>query len=1616
MKERIGKIFIIITLILALVIVNFVVVGQNLVMAIYEELESQGNSTNVSNVEFDTYFMTDGVKVHSKEQQIVNEESLLLQLNVKNAGSLSNAKIKIENANFTLKSEGVVNSYIKNINVDIGEIELNTITYNDNILIEIPIRFLKQEKFDLDYFEKEAQITLTGIYQNEQNQDVLANKKVRMIWRQETDIVLSQSIEKYMSLGEEGVLLQQNVTTQVPNNVLPREEEIINVQVPDLSSNAPKSIMILKNGQKISEENYEYKQDLKTIEIKEDKGVDTENKTTWEVGENKYKIIYMYPQEVGESIQQINLNTRLQSKLYTKEVTNKEDIQNVKIQKTGNIVSATRETKDEMYKGYLYANVNNEAIFTEKNVIEVSNINVESLNIETSTENFLNEQGQKFDISNQITYKNTVISKEEKDRILGLQGEIIIKNQNDEIVSTINEDTQEDENGNIVISYNENVTKLKISTTKPVQEGEIEFINQRGLKGNTVYTKEQLKTFNKLQTQIIVNVQEVATSEMNLLDTKTEAKIEINKDKLTTQEVNQNVQIIMTLKSDDIQYDTYKNPYLELQLPSQAENIEISSINKLYADEMNISTAKYNDSTKVLIIMLEGEQTAYRNKIEEGLKLAVNCNMTFSKKLPSTIGEIKLKVNNDGKETEIKANINIDSKYGVMVYRGISNNSNKFETVSETENLKAYVEDGEENNVNYAIVNNYENSINNVALIGSINNDETLKGEKAQSTFLMNLNEKIATNNENAKVYYSEEKNPSRDSDLWSEDIENLDNINSFKIELENTELKSGEILDINYLIKIEENLSDTNSSYQKLNIYYDYNSQNNEKILVNNYIVNASVVENILNSSLGETNKGIATTILATSSNEEVKEGEELLEGQTIKYTVKITNNTGNDLTNFILNGTQVDEEGNSNVTFYDYIESRVDAPTETGYLDITNYVENPELAQMQKKLDSFKNGETLTLTYEFSINEKKTANEITIGNIKISAENLEEQIIKTTSNPVKDAEIKLNMYYAKNEEEKLFQGGLGLFELNITNLSEDTISGLDTKIKIPDGIAIEEGDFTQFDPNMVVKNISEEYVTLEILDNIEKGKTLKKIIKFRVENFDTELLEKTYDFSYEITKNNQTYKSNNVIKSIVQNKINMNITQKGSIEGNVVRAGDILVYTTTIENTSERSKEITISDELPEECEHILSKLTSNGERVGTVTYSEESNSLQIDYEIKPKEKIILETSTVIDTSETNESEMTNVVIVKGEDQLEDSNEVTYLISIDDGEDNGNDSGNGDNGDDESDGVNRSISGTAWVDENENGQRDDDDNVLEGMIVFLLNNNTGEIEKQTTTDSQGIYRFDNLANQNYIIVFNYNNKKYKITEYQKENVSDAYNSDILDSKINGENVGVTDTIAVNDNSYKNIDAGFVVRKKFDFSLNKSITQTVIESGKTTKVNQFNKTKLAKIEINSKNVGNTIVNIEYEIDITNEGEVAGYCSNIIDYKPVDLNFNKSENKGWDIDASGRLSNESLKNQLINPGETVTVSLILTKNMNTENTGVTINTAEIGSQNSDENYSDIDSIAGNKVEGEDDISSAEIIISIGTGAGTVISIISIIAIIGVLITMSALIITRKGDK
>ena len=307
--------------------------------------------------------------------------------------------------------------------------------------------------------------------------------------------------------------------------------------------------------------------------------------------------------------------------------------------------------------------------------------------------------------------------------------------------------------------------------------------------------------------------------------------------------------------------------------------------------------------------------------------------------------------------------------------------------------------------------------------------------------------------------------------------------------------------------------------------------------------------------------------------------------------------------------------------------------------------------------------------------------------------------------------------------------------------------------------------------------------------------------------------------------------------------------------------------------------------------------------------------------------------------------------------------------------------------------------ITGTAWLDENKNGIREETETLLSNMQVMLVYKETGAIvtdtdtymTKKVTTDENGKYEFLNLEKGEYLVVFLYDTEKYIITEYNTQGVDESINSDAIEFEMELEGkmqkVAISDVIKVEDTNIRDIDIGLCIAEKFDLKLDKYINKITLTTPTIgTQVYNKNNEKLSKVEVLNKNVGQSSFVVEYKIVVTNEGSAAGYVKKVVDYLPKEAKFNSELNKDWFLAKDGNAYNSILADVKLEPGQSKELTLILSYNITESLIGSIINNnAEIYESYNEQGLQDIDSKAGNKISTEDDISNADIAVSIVTG-------------------------------
>ena len=649
MGEKVLKIVTTILIILTMTIGNFMLICANVVAYAVDSIGEV--STNHKNVEFSAV-LQNATGEENTDLDVKTDESNLklhMKVTVKQEGYFTGT-IVLDTANFKLKSEILSEGITK---IEGNTILLSQINAGETRDLLVGIEPIKEEAFNLSLLNMESKINLRGIYRDSSEKDIeiegtrtiklelvspYTEENVGNILKQEmiTNKVITES-------GENKRIIQMEIESGLEGNLYPVEEEKLEIQVPKIEDKNPERIEIstmeelVTNGKKIEEGEYTYNEEEGKIEI-DIKNEAKENKVVWKKeGTNKIIVTYIYGTEA--EIEKQEIEVKAERKLYdaNKTVITGGYTQEIIQEDKDNVVRVeVKNTEDNIYKGKIQEGI-------EREITEEVGIEVTAKGIANKIE--IEEDNSEINLQN-VYARRTVINKEEIDNILGETGSIEIRNSDtDEVITTIDTNTEVDENGKIltieeaeeiakamatgkevktsekiVIEYPENVERVKIVVNNAEKAGRINVENTKVIKENAREEVQAVNNINyiingKYYIEDQENSVESKKATINLLNTETSVRVEVNKTELSTMTENTGVEIRAVLRSNNEKYDLYKNPTISIKLPEVVQGIKVNSINLLYAEnEMQITNPRLNTEERTIEMTLGGEQKNIKMK------------------------------------------------------------------------------------------------------------------------------------------------------------------------------------------------------------------------------------------------------------------------------------------------------------------------------------------------------------------------------------------------------------------------------------------------------------------------------------------------------------------------------------------------------------------------------------------------------------------------------------------------------------------------------------------------------------------------------------------------------------------------------------------------------------------------------------------------------------------------------------------------------------------------------------------------------------------------------------------------------------------------------------------
>ena len=1652
-KNKILEKLLAIILIFTLTFANFAFTTECLATSLVETLFGGGASTGHENVEFEAYFGTEEEKFTSVISSVNTQDlSMSLTLGVKEAGYLKDGKIEIleseegNGLNFKVKDETLFPECVQGFEENV--VLLKQIDNSSETLkIDLPLVYENEDYVNENKLSKDVKVYFSGIYVDIEGEETEVEREIvlNVSWEDERQIKLESNVVKYIDFGK-GIIVQTSVKldSSVNNNSLPAKSSKLEINVPVFEDQAPSNVTVVANSTEgtngktagnvnFDQNNWYYDQENKLLTItvenqkelvkvneneddylkEADEEVIEEERYYSKSGKDEYLVTYTFDNVTMP--EKAILTSKISAEYTTLSgdendnfinvTTSENDIEYSLEGKTGDIVSLSLENETkEVSKAYMYSNYNHseqyEVEYKSKTILNIAYKDIVEKTLIQDVENFYKDKEGNVIPTEDMYYKQISISKENFDQVLGQDGELKVLDIYGNIITVVNKDYSANEEGNLVINFENRISKVNIETTTPIAEGNLVINKTKAIKNASV-DRETLRNISFVSTQEKVSAKysyvedlvEVQTVEKStaLLDTTTDAALVLDRDNLSTLAVNDNVELRIELGNSKESSDLYGHSVFEIELPEEVQSLEVTNANLVYGEGLTITSAEVIG--RVIRITLDGVQEGINSGVlTNGTNIELNANIKVDLYAPAKTEKIKLRYSNDS-ATNYATNgyEEVDIAYSAptgLVTVNSTSNYNLIGSVltsvrqgSKEDVIEIYA-DAKAATMEVIVMNNNNNKVSNVAILGRIpfkGVKEISTGEDLGTTIDTRMLSGIASDERNQmtfNVYYSTNGEANKDlndpSNGWTMTPETLDNVKSYLIVPvdSNYVMNETDILRFTYQYEIPGNLPHNEKIYGTFETYYT------------NHTEIATVDESSSPDKVGlTTGKGPELTIAMTTDRNLVREFEE------IEATINVTNIGEESANDVVVNFPIVN---NTKFKAIKCEKENITAEQVDGNIKISlGEVKVEEIVELKVYLT----------VKEISDSEEKVValkSSVAAKDLGKAVES-DEKIVE-----VEEAEFSLYQYPSDTKVEEGIQAVGTEIEvmIQVKNLMNQDKTNVIVTEQLPQCFEFVSAYVCSDKFERLENTATYDEGTRTITWNIDKvnanySRSLAYTI--RVADLPEGISKQETESVAQINTANDNYYSNALL--ITAGKAIISVVQTTTTTDTYIKEGTPVEYVFKVKNEGTiAARRITFVDNVPDGLVVRSIKSVANG--IETNQQLSTTDKASVNLTIMPgQEATVTVRALAKGLKGVQEKTVTNQAVVKSDAIGEiETNSITHIIEADErkavNEVEKSTSPTGNYASTSTSGnivKTYKVTGTAWLDENENGMRELDEQLMSGVSAMLINSENGVITKTTTTDSNGTYTFAGVQNGKYLIIFDYDTVKYTVTAYQKADITPNVNSDAITTQIeqNGKirNGAVTDVVNVTDGSVSNIDIGFVYADIFDLKLEKAITKVTVQTVKGINTDKYDKTTFAKTEIHSKQVSGATVYIEYVMTVTNVGDIAGYAKKIVDYLPEGMTFNSGleANANWYTGTDGNLYNTTLAGTELASGQSAEIKLVLTKQMTAENTGIVNNLAEIYEDYNIYGVSDKNSVPANKAQGENDLGKADTIISIKTG-------------------------------
>ena len=210
----------------------------------------------------------------------------------------------------------------------------------------------------------------------------------------------------------------------------------------------------------------------------------------------------------------------------------------------------------------------------------------------------------------------------------------------------------------------------------------------------------------------------------------------------------------------------------------------------------------------------------------------------------------------------------------------------------------------------------------------------------------------------------------------------------------------------------------------------------------------------------------------------------------------------------------------------------------------------------------------------------------------------------------------------------------------------------------------------------------------------------------------------------------------------------------------------------------------------------------------------------------------------------------------------------------------------------------------------------------------------------QEVLSNSRGEYEFNDLREDEYYIIAEFNKEKYYVTTTGASNdISTSSRFEMVattEDEPYGKAIASNLEISTGVKTISNCNLGLSVKKDFRINVKKYISKIELTNNfGITQTKEYNRENLVKLDV--KDINNLKIKVVYLVEVENIGYYPGYVYNIRDYIPTGMTFNENykENANWYKEPGdvNNVLNNSLSNKLIYAGqkEVLTVAFDITR-------------------------------------------------------------------------------------